>query len=404
MIAEKINSRFFSVYEYKIYENDRSIWNINNLYYKYITFLLKKHNIFENIKTVECDKALKSNLEKIYDTGHAEIDYKMEPKLSPDHSEKNIFNHKNINVYIQSCIVPKEPSDNKNITNQSSQSKNDKFYSITSSNHLNIKLFLEYLDEIRIEYHKETIQLDTYKYFTFGKKNEWIKHDINVNKTIENIFLGENKKSYIIDSINVFVNGKKLYDKYGLSRKISFLLYGLPGNGKSSLVYAIAKSYEKKIYKLNIATQKEDFMEQVNTISNNSIILIEDIDTIKISHDRKTTETTTDKKSESLNLSDILEVLDGYCYFNECMVFMTTNHIDKLDSALIRPGRMDHKIEFENANKEQIIQIIKYFYNKDISKKTLTHMTMSISVSELINTIIIPHLDDYRYVIDFLTK
>lgn len=99
-----------------------------------------------------------------------------------------------------------------------------------------------------------------------------------------------------------------------------------------------------------------------------------------------------------------LEVLDGYCYFNECMVFMTTNHIDKLDSALIRPGRMDHKIEFENANKEQIIQIIKYFYNKDISKKTLKHMTMSISVSELINTIIIPHLDDYRYVIDFLTK
>jgi len=88
---------------------------------------------------------------------------------------------------------------------------------------------------------------------------------------------------------------------------------------------------------------------------------------------------------------------------SECIVIMTTNHIEKLDPAFIRPGRVDHKLELGNVSKEQIVQIIKYFYGRTVSSSLLDKIyNVDISTSELINTIILSHLDDYDYVINYL--
>ena len=83
------------------------------------------------------------------------------------------------------------------------------------------------------------------------------------------------------------------------------------------------------------------------------------------------------KTPDKLSLGDILEVLDGYCFLQNCIIIMTTNFIDKLDCALIRSGRMDHKIQLENVSKEQITQIISYFYKKDIDIKSIRDIDIS---------------------------
>ena len=79
---------------------------------------------------------------------------------------------------------------------------------------------------------------------------------------------------------------------------------------------------------------------------------------------------------------------------------MTTNHINKLDPALILPGRIDHKIELTNASQEQITEIIQYFFHQRFKEST----SLNISDCELINTIIRPNLDNYDVVYDISVK
>ena len=79
---------------------------------------------------------------------------------------------------------------------------------------------------------------------------------------------------------------------------------------------------------------------------------------------------------------------------------MTTNHIEKLDSALIRPGRIDHKIEFNNASVEQIRSIIRYFFKRDF----IELISINISVSEFINSIVMPNLNNYNEVHNYLLR
>ncbi len=70
------------------------------------------------------------------------------------------------------------------------------------------------------------------------------------------------------------------------------------------------------------------------------MVVFNDIDAVQIVQ----REATDEKK---INLSHLLEILDGYCYFKNCVVILTTNHVEKLDPAIIREGRIDMKFEFK---------------------------------------------------------
>jgi len=219
--------------------------------------------------------------------------------------------------------------------------------------------------------------------------------------------LNSDIKKKLVRNIEYFINNKDRYDKLGMQRKIGYLLHGKPGNGKSSIAIAIAKTYNKNIYKINLNVSQETFLSQIGSIPQGSVVLMEDVDTFKITHDRSNENIKKEKNDDSSNpkllLGDILEVLDGYYYLSECIVIMTTNHIEQLDPAFIRPGRVDHKLELGNVSKEQIVQIIKYFYGRTIGSSVLEKISsVDISTSELINTIILSHLDDYDYVINYL--
>ena len=266
------------------------------------------------------------------------------------------------------------------------------------------------MEKIQIEKVKIDYRSNNYKYFRYNiTKSSFVANTINVNKSFDNVFLDHAIKTKIIHNIEYFLNNKERYDKLGMQRKLGYLFYGKPGNGKTSMAIAMAKTYNKNIYKVDLSVTKDAFLNQITNIPQGSIVLFEDVDTFAVTHDRAKEVEKDNKKedntqlSSKLLLSDILEVLDGYYYLSECVVVMTTNHIEKLDPAFIRPGRVDHKIELCNVSKEQIIQIIKYFYGKNIHSSILNKIAnVDISTSELINTIILSHLDDYDFVINYL--
>ena len=63
-----------------------------------------------------------------------------------------------------------------------------------------------------------------------------------------------------------------------------------------------------------------------------------------------------------MKLSDLLEAFDGVLEMKGRMLIMTTNHVEKLDPALIRPGRVDSSLEFKKCEKKEIVEFFDYFF------------------------------------------
>ena len=91
----------------------------------------------------------------------------------------------------------------------------------------------------------------------------------------------------------------------------------------------------------------------------------------------------------------LLEILDGYNYLHDNIVIMYTNYPEKIDPAIIRPGRIDHKIQLSYANAHQIKKAYYLFYEKEINDDVAELIAArNITTSFLINTCIIPCISD----------
>jgi len=79
-------------------------------------------------------------------------------------------------------------------------------------------------------------------------------------------------------------------------------------------------------------------------------------------------------KINKITLSGLLNVIDGVFTCHGRILIMTTNHPEVLDSALIRPGRIDCKFLFSNCNKRQIGELYEVFFNKSVNIEQLNNI------------------------------
>ena len=98
------------------------------------------------------------------------------------------------------------------------------------------------------------------------------------------------------------------------------------------------------------------FMNAVSNLPKNSILVLEDIDSLFIKR-----ESSRENKS-CVSFSGVLNILDGLARREGLITFMTTNFAEKLDRALVRPGRIDYKLHFDYATKYQIKEMYKFFF------------------------------------------
>lgn len=183
-------------------------------------------------------------------------------------------------------------------------------------------------------------------------------------RSIESVILAGNEHLKILADINDFLSSYDWYVNLGIPYRRGYLCHGEPGNGKTSLVAAIASALGMNIYILSLQAEGMTdslLMELLNGVSDNSIILMEDVDCAFKKRVKNNNEEKEDIKNK-LTFSGLLNALDGVGGKDGRIVFMTTNHIEKLDPALIRPGRIDYQVQIKNANREQVTKLFDRFY------------------------------------------
>ncbi|KAI6671430.1 hypothetical protein NL676_006315 [Syzygium grande] len=175
-------------------------------------------------------------------------------------------------------------------------------------------------------------------------------------------------KKKILDDLDRFMRRKEYYRRVGKAWKRGYLLYGPPGTGKSSLVTAMAYYLNFDIYDLELSgiRSNEELRRLLIATANQSILVVEDIDCTINLQDRMSGTRAANRKPLStdvcprhlthvcrydinnllmkqVTLSGLLNFIDGLWSScgNERIIVFTTNHIEKLVPALLRPGRMD---------------------------------------------------------------
>lgn len=188
--------------------------------------------------------------------------------------------------------------------------------------------------------------------------------------TFETLAMDPAKKQEIMEDLIDFANGQGFYQKTGRAWKRGYLLYGPPGTGKSSMIAAIANYLGYDIYDLELTEvhSNSELRKLLMKTSSKSIIVIEDIDCSLSLTNRKSTNNINsstrrtnycdmgemrggcasgeDGGNNTITLSGLLNFTDGLwsCCGSERIFVFTTNHIEKLDPALLRSGRMDMHI------------------------------------------------------------
>ncbi|KAI9252619.1 BCS1 N terminal-domain-containing protein [Sporodiniella umbellata] len=181
-------------------------------------------------------------------------------------------------------------------------------------------------------------------------------------RLLESVILAEGIKERIVQDVKAFIKNGKWYNERGIPYRRGYLLYGPPGSGKSSFIQSLAGELEYNICILNLSERglTDDRLNHLlSNVPERSIMLLEDIDAAF----SKRSQSDQQGYQSMITFSGLLNALDGVASAEERIIFLTTNHVEKLDPALIRPGRVDLKEYLGNATDDQIKRMFLRFYD-----------------------------------------
>ena len=238
-----------------------------------------------------------------------------------------------------------------------------------SSIGLNANILKILIEECREKYLKDTQR----KVSVFEhREGEWKKARLRPVRPISTVIMDNEVKNDILRDVDDFLDQdmQDWYAERGIPYKRGYLLFGPPGTGKSSFSLSLAGKHELDIYTLQLSNISDSkLMRLFAELPPRCIVLLEDVDTAGVGRrDSVDADQETELKS-AVTLSGLLNVLDGVSSQEGRILIMTTNHIEHLDEALIRPGRSDKKVHFKLADQNISTQLFHTVFKQSPNQK-----------------------------------
>lgn len=179
----------------------------------------------------------------------------------------------------------------------------------------------------------------------FFDYDSWYQGATAHKRALDSVTLRDGIREEIVEDMERFLAARAWYEERGVPWRRGYLLFGPPGTGKSSLVAALASRFDMGVAMMSLAgfASDEAVVKAMRRQPERSILLIEDVDAA----------IGRDDKDRKVTFSAVLNSLDGLAAPEGRIVVMTSNHRERLDPALIRPGRVDLQLELGLATADQ---------------------------------------------------
>ena len=182
-------------------------------------------------------------------------------------------------------------------------------------------------------------------------------------RPLDSVVLAEGVKERIVDDVKGFIGAREWYLDRGIPYRRGYLLYGPPGTGKSSFIQALAGDLDFNIAMLNLSERgltDDRLMYLLINVPPRTVVVLEDADAAF--GNRRMQADEDGYHGANVTFSGLLNALDGVASAEERIVFLTTNHVERLDAALVRPGRVDMTVRLGEATRWQIDRLWDRFF------------------------------------------
>ena len=192
---------------------------------------------------------------------------------------------------------------------------------------------------------------------------QWRQQDAPARK-LESVILREGLKEEILADLRKFLADEKKYTDLGIPWHRGYMFHGPPGTGKTSLIKAITAELGLDLWYAPLGDLKEDssLVDLVRSVKARGVLLLEDVDAYAAAQDRDGDDASMKNPGEGISSTALLNALDGVVTPHGLITIMTTNHLDKLDPALIRNGRADRLMELGLPSVEEISRLWSMFF------------------------------------------